>query len=104
MTADPDQSVAASGIPPIRTFQLDSSSIGQLSSAVNLFRGDVNIPQSLFTLPGRRKGSGLDIDFTILYQSNVYQQVMLWNRDAPTGVIGLGWSLPLTYIQATTTG
>ncbi len=95
---------SSAGIPAIRTFQFDSSSIGQLSSAVNLFRGDVNIPQTLFTLPGRHSGGGLDVDFTIFYQSNVYRQAILWNRDEPTGVLGLGWDLPLTYIDAATNG
>jgi large repetitive protein len=91
-------------IPAIRTFQFDSTSIGSLATAVNLFRGDVNIPQNLFTLPGRRSGSGMDLNVTILYQSNVFRQAVLWNRDAPTGVLGLGWSLPLTYIQAIDNG
>src|SRR5690349_17908980 len=92
------------GIPAIRTFQFDSTSIGELSSAVNLFRGDVNIPQKLFTLPGRASGGAMDVNFTILYQSNVYRDAMKWNRDAPTGVLGLGWSFPLTYIQAADSG
>src|SRR5215475_1827273 len=91
------------GIPAIRTFQFDSTSIGALASAVNLFRGDVNIRQPLFTLPGRR-GRALDVDVAILYQSNVYQDAVLWNRDAPTGVLGLGWTFPLTSIQATDNG
>src|SRR5262247_1172790 len=92
------------GVPAIRTFQLDGSAIGQLSSAVNLFRGDVNLPQRLFSMPGRHRGSGLDVDFTAMYQSNVYRDAFTWNRDAPTGVLGLGWSLPLTYITATDSG
>lgn len=91
-------------IPAIRTFQFDSTSIGELSSAVNLFRGDVNIPQNLFTLPGRASGGAMDVNFTILYQSNVYRDAVKWNRDAPTGVLGLGWGLPLTYIQAADNG
>ncbi|HJZ80422.1 MAG TPA: hypothetical protein VKD91_08750, partial [Pyrinomonadaceae bacterium] len=91
-------------IPAIRTFQFDSTSIGSLATAVNLFRGDVNIPQNLFTLPGRRTGSGMDLNVTILYQSNVFRDAVLWNRDAPTRVLGLGWGLPLTYIQAIDNG
>lgn len=94
----------ASGVPAIRTFQLDSTSSGQLASAVNLFRGDVNIPQSLFTLPGRQAGDGMDVTLTIFYQSNVFRGATLWNRDAPTGALGLGWDLPLTYIDAAASG
>jgi large repetitive protein len=99
----PDAS-AGSGIPAIRTFQFDSGSIGQISSSVNLFRGDVNIPQTLFSLPSRHSGSGLDIDFSIFYQSNVFQSASLRNLEAPTGVLGLGWNLPLTFIEATNDG
>lgn len=104
MPGSPDSTTSGSGVPPIRTFQFDSSSIGQLASAVNLFRGDVNIPQKLFSMPARRKDSGLGVDFSILYQSNVFQQTAIWNRDAPTGILGLGWNFPLTSIQATSTG
>lgn len=99
----PDAS-AGSGVPAIRTFQFDSSSIGRISSSVNLFRGDVNVPQKLFSLPSRHSGSGLDIDFSIFYQSNVFQSASLRNLEAPTGVLGLGWNLPLTFIEATSGG
>ncbi|MEA2564064.1 MAG: large repetitive protein [Acidobacteriota bacterium] len=104
-TSSPSSSTSGSGqVPAIRTFQLDSGSIGTLSSSVNLFRGDVNLSQSLFTLPGRTQDSGLDVNLSIQYQSNVFRQATTWNRDAPTGVLGLGWSLPLTYIEAADQG
>ena len=38
-----------SQIPAIRTFQFDSSSVGDLSSSVNLFRGDINFTQTLLS-------------------------------------------------------
>ena len=105
MSTSSTASGAGSGqTPAIRTFQLDSGAIGNLSSSVNLFRGDVNLNQSLFTLPGRNQDGGLDVDVTLLYQSNVHEQATRWNRDAPTGVVGLGWSLPLTYVEASDTG
>jgi len=44
---------------------------GVLKNSVNFFRGDVNHTQSLFTLPGRSDGDGLQIDFGIAYQSNI---------------------------------
>lgn len=90
--------------PAIRTFQMDSGSIGNLSSSVNLFRGDVNLTQDLFTLPGRSQNNGLDINVSIQYQSNVYRSAVTWNREEPTGVLGLGWQFPLTYIEATDNG
>lgn len=91
-------------VPAIRTFQMDGSAIGKLSSAVNLFRGDVNLTQSVVTLPGRTQNSGLDIDISLQYQSNVAEAAVTWNRDAPTGVLGLGWSFPLSYIEAAESG
>ena len=86
-------------IPAIRTFQRDQSAFGELPSSVNLFRGDINATQKLFSMPGRTPGDGLDVTLTLLYQSNVYQDAMIWNLDAPTGTLGLGWGLPLTAIR-----
>ncbi len=86
-------------VPSIRTFQMDASTVGVLKSSVNLFRGDVNHTQNLFSLPGRSDNDGLQVDLSIQYQSNVNRQAMGWNRDQPTGVLGLGWSLPLASIR-----
>lgn len=86
-------------VPAIRTFQRDQSAFGELPSSVNLFRGDVNSTQKLFSMPGRTPGDGLDVTLTLLYQSNVYQDATVWNLDAPTGTLGLGWGLPLTAVR-----
>jgi RHS repeat-associated protein len=86
-------------IPTIRTFQIDSSSIGELRNQVNQFRGDVNYTQKLFTMPGRAADQKMDVTVSIFYQSNVHRSAGTWNRDAPTSVLGLGWSLPVTYIE-----
>ena len=83
-----------SQIPAIRTFQFDSSSVGDLSSSVNLFRGDINFTQTLLSMPGRTAGVNLDLTLSLLYQSNVHEDAITWNRDAPTGALGLGWSMP----------
>ena len=85
--------------PHVRTFQIDRASAGELASSVNLFRGDVNLSQSLFTLPGR-SDDGLGVAISISYQSNVAREATTWNAEAPTGVLGLGWGLPLTWIEA----
>lgn len=92
----------SSSIPGIRSFQMDGSSVGILKNSVNLFRGDVNYTQTLFSLPGRNSNDGLDINITIQYQSNINQQAMTWNRDQPTGVLGLGWTMPLPVISLDT--
>ncbi|WP_321807418.1 RHS repeat-associated core domain-containing protein [Burkholderia sp. BCC1993] len=83
-----------SQIPAIRTFQFDSSSVGDLSSSVNLFRGDINFTQTLLSMPGRTAGDNLDLTLSLLYQSNVHEGAITWNRDAPTGALGLGWTMP----------
>lgn len=103
MPAQASSSAAANGAAPapaIRTFQMDSGAIGTLSSSVNLFRGDVNLNQTLFSLPGRSPDNGLDVVLALQYQSNVYEPAHTWNREAATGVVGLGWSFPLTWIEA----
>lgn len=89
----------SSSAPSIRGFQLDATRVGDVRSNVNLFRGDVNLSQPLFTMPGRSSDQALDVDVTLLYQSNVTLQAWSWNRAQPTGVLGLGWSLPLERIE-----
>ena len=83
---------------------MDGSSQGNLASSVNLFRGDVNLTQPLFTLPGRSQSNALDVSLVVQYQSNIFRAATTWNADAPTGVLGLGWTLPLTWIEASDTG
>ena len=90
--------------PAVSVFQFDDSGIGDLPSAVNLFRGDVNLARTLVSLPGRNDDSPLSVDVTINYGSNVTEAARHWNRTHPTGVLGLGWDLPLTYITASDTG
>ncbi|MGB7922609.1 MAG: RHS repeat-associated core domain-containing protein [Pyrinomonadaceae bacterium] len=77
-------------IPAIRTFQLDPNGLGAIAESVNLFRGDVTLPLTLISLTGR---SGLEAGATLVYKSNVQQEVDTWNMDAPTGPLGLGWSM-----------
>lgn len=84
-----------SKLPVIRTFQMDGGGIGNIPNAVNLFRGDVNLPLELISLPGR---SDLDIKVAIMYQSNIQNLVDTWNLEAPTGILGLGWDMPYEMI------
>jgi hypothetical protein len=46
----------------------------------------------------------LDFDLAILYNSNVRQLVDTWNFEAPTGVLGLGWSFIQDQIVRNTRG
>jgi len=82
-------------IPSIRGFQLDGSAIGDAAKSVNLYRGDVNLPLKLVSLAGP---NGLNVSVSGYYGSNLGQQVTTWNREAPTGVLGLGWSMPFDNI------
>ncbi|HXT90179.1 MAG TPA: hypothetical protein VN714_13075, partial [Trebonia sp.] len=82
---------AAAAAPGIRLSQLSQSGIGDVADSLNLFRGDVNLPLPLISLRGR---NGLDVALTAFYASNVDSQVRPSNRVAPTGVLGVGWSLP----------
>ena len=52
-------------VPGIRTFQMDASTVGVLKNSVNLFRGDVNYTQPLFSMPGRSANDGLQLDISI---------------------------------------
>ncbi|ELS03519.1 RHS repeat-associated core domain protein [Xenococcus sp. PCC 7305] len=84
-----------SKFPVIRTFQIDGGGIGNIPNAVNLFRGDVNLPLELISLPGR---SDLDVQVAIMYRSNIQNLVDTWNLEAPTGILGLGWDMPYEMI------
>ncbi len=84
-----------SKLPAIRTFQMDGGGIGSIPNAVNLFRGDVNLPLELISLPGR---GDLDVKVAIMYQSNIQNLVDTWNLEASTGILGLGWNMPYEMI------
>lgn len=85
-----------SQIPAARGFQFDGSGTGEVKSSVNLFNGDVNLRIPLVNLPGL---DGLDVNVTAIYTSNVETSVRTWNLDAPTGILGLGWSMGFERIE-----
>ena len=75
--------------PEIRLFQFGDSN-------VNLFRGDVNTSMTLISLPSR---NNLDVGVVLSYRSNIHDQATLWNLEAPTSTLGLGWDLSYERIQ-----
>jgi|GEM_PF-3186627 len=85
----------ASSQPAVNGTQLNSGSLGNVNDSVNLYRGDVNFPLQLLALTGR---NGLDVNIKAFYQSNVQQFVQQWNKEASTGTLGVGWSLPFERI------
>jgi len=82
---------------PIKGFQFNGSTDGSISQDVNQFQGAVCFSVPLLSVPGR---SGLNLDLTAVYNSSVSDEVMQSNRDVPTGVLGLGWSLMVDRIDA----
>lgn len=83
-----------SNIPALGVLQFDTGSLG---SGINLFRGNLAFPLKLLTLPSR---GGLAFDLTLMYQSNVSEQVQQWNLTQPSGSYGVGWALPLERVVA----
>jgi len=64
----------------------------QDNSTVQLATGNVSFPVRLFSLAGR---NGLDFNLAISYNSGgIHRAVDTSNVEAPTGLLGLGWSLP----------
>ncbi len=84
------QDVESVYTPKINTFTLNPDNLGAIGNSVNLFTGDVNLPLNLLSLPGR---NGLDVSVTISYNSNLQNLADIRSLEAPTGILGLGWSL-----------
>ncbi|MCF8346830.1 MAG: hypothetical protein K9G38_06430 [Bacteroidales bacterium] len=74
---------------------LDSKILNNPSSTMNLASGDVNLPFNLASLPGK---NNFNISLNATYNSNIASQVVSNNLISPTGIMGLGWSLPITKI------
>lgn len=85
-----------SGAPP-KAFSTLPDNLGFLQNSVNLFSGQVQ-----FSLPvsGIAGTSGLSYGLSINYSSKVKMIAETWNREAPTGILGLGWNIDLPRIIA----
>lgn len=77
------------------SFSLPNSNLGFLENSVNLFSGQVQ-----FSVPisGIASKNSLSFALAINYSSKVKFIAETWNRDAPTGVLGLGWNIDLPRI------
>jgi RHS repeat-associated protein len=96
-TANPITPAEQATVPALRLFQIDTDAIGRIADGVNLFRGDVSLPLELLAFEGR---GGLEIRLSIVADSNVRQQIDTWNLEAPTGLLGLGWSMAFDQVIA----
>lgn len=85
-------------VPRTQGFQFGGGMDGSVEQDINLFQGAVSFTVPLVAMKGR---SGLNLDVAAVYHSNVAAQVGQSNRDAPTGVLGLGWDLFVARIDAT---
>ncbi|MFG2386048.1 RHS repeat-associated core domain-containing protein [Streptomyces avermitilis] len=85
------QQAAAPGVRASQMFIGDA-----VANAVNMFRGEVNLPVDLVTLGGR---NGLDVKVSAFYSSGVHRAAQRWNLTEPTDVLGLGWSMPYEQIM-----
>lgn len=90
-----------SNVPAIHSFEFDKQAIGNVKSSVNKFRGSISLPIDFLTLPGRE---GLDVKLSAIYSSSVTNNVRTWNLDKPTGILGLGWEMPLERISVFKSG
>ena len=83
--------------PSPKAFQYSGSADGSVGQDVNQFQGSVTFSVPVVALTGR---SGLGLEISAVYSSNVASQVGRSNLDAPTGILGLGWDLLLDCIEA----
>lgn len=91
----------AASVPAIRSFEFDSTAVGNIKTSVNQYRGTLSLPIDLLKLDGR---TGLDVTVSALYSSCIERNVSTWNPDQPTSILGLGWSMPFEKIVVETEG
>ncbi|HEU4728230.1 MAG TPA: hypothetical protein VFT22_10085, partial [Kofleriaceae bacterium] len=94
-SASPTTISERTSVPSLSLLQVDAATIGNITDSVNMFRGAVVLPVELLRLEAR---GGLEVKIALTYDSNVRAQVDTWNLEAPTGIAGVGWSLPFEMI------
>lgn len=88
--------VGQSVAPAIKTFSAPGDLTTMSSNSVNLYTGDLSFPINLVSITGRNQ---INVDVTINYSNaSVADAVDTWNLEAPTGVLGLGWSMSMPRI------
>ncbi len=76
--------------PEVQSFFLNPDLKGAGQNSVNLYSGDVNLPINLLSIAGR---GGLNTNVSAFYNSNIQNQRDVWALEAPTSILGLGWSM-----------
>lgn len=86
-----------SGSQP-KSFSTVPDNLGFLQNSINGFTGQVQFSLPLSSISSQ---GNLSYPISIGYSSaNMENQVSIWNREAPTGVLGLGWSMDMPRIIA----
>jgi hypothetical protein len=67
------------------------------AAGMDLYRGEVSLPLPLASLPGP---DGFGVTLEARYSSAALETATGWNLRSPTGVLGLGWSLPARAVVA----
>ncbi|HEY0372753.1 MAG TPA: hypothetical protein VGD79_12165, partial [Thermoanaerobaculia bacterium] len=73
----------------------------RLRNSADPYSGSSAFTFDLVSLPGR---NGLGVRVSLAYFGRVEQAASTWNLDAPTGLAGLGWHLPVQRILAVPNG
>ena len=102
----PSQMAMSAAPPPRRaTARLGTTQPGPPGALntgdVSLATGDLTLSTELVNLPGR---NGMAVSVSAAYSSNIQKMVDNWNLDAPVGVVGLGWSLPVNAVLRSANG
>jgi len=85
-----------SSAPEIDPFNISPNQIGSIQNSVNLYNGSINLPLNLINIPSP---GGLSMNVSIAYSSiGVAWQSEIWNLDAPTGILGMGWQMNIPKI------
>jgi hypothetical protein len=90
MSMNPITQISSLLQPDIFEGQIGGAANGA-GASVNKFRGDVIVPLPIACLPGFQD---IAIALTAVNASNVFRTAKRNNAQAPTSILGLGWSLP----------
>ncbi|MDK4715899.1 RHS repeat-associated core domain-containing protein [Rhizobium sp. CNPSo 4039] len=76
---------------PFQPEVLDGQIGGAGAGTVNKFRGDIMVPLAISDMPGLNE---ISIKLMAACASNIFRIAKRDNAQAPTSILGLGWSLP----------
>lgn len=84
--------------PEIKLGQENLDAVGVLKDSVNYFQGMAHFSANIFSMPGRIEEDGLGYDLNISYEGSSAEEFGLRNNEVGTGILGLGWEMPVPEI------